>query len=282
MINEIPRGINIRPSIPLKKNRGTKLTIMMSVELSIGIRTSLDASKITSIGRLRSFSGNRRFSRNRLYTFSTSTIASSTREPIAIAIPPRLIVFIVSPIKWRVSIDTNKERGKATKDITVVLKFIKKKNKTIMTKTEPSNRDFCMLSIELSIKRDCRNTSVEMWISAGKFFCNSATDWSSFSVSSSVLVFGCLVTVINTAGSPFSEAIPSLGALFPIWMSAMSSSRTGMPFIVFTTALDSSSIWFVETIPLTIYSLLNSYNIPPFAFWFIFRVVFMTSFSPMP
>ena len=72
---------------------------MMSVELSIGIRTSLDASKITSIGRLRSFSGNRRFSRNRLYTFSTSTIASSTREPIAIAIPPRLIVFIVSPIK---------------------------------------------------------------------------------------------------------------------------------------------------------------------------------------
>ena len=105
---------------------------MMSVELSIGIRTSLDASKSTSIGRLRSFSGNRRFSRNRLYTFSTSTI------------------------------DTNKERGKATKDITVVLKFIKKKNKTIMTKTEPSNRDFCMLSIELSIKRDCRNTSVEM------------------------------------------------------------------------------------------------------------------------
>ena len=62
MINEMPRGINIRPSIPLKKNKGTKLTIMMSVELSIGMRTSLDASKITSIGRLRSLSGNRRFS----------------------------------------------------------------------------------------------------------------------------------------------------------------------------------------------------------------------------
>ncbi|EJW96003.1 hypothetical protein EVA_15890 [gut metagenome] len=40
----IPRGTSIRPSMPLKKNKGTKLTTMINVELRIGIRTSREAS----------------------------------------------------------------------------------------------------------------------------------------------------------------------------------------------------------------------------------------------
>lgn len=40
---------------------------------------------------------------------------------------------------------------------------------------------------------------------------SSAMDSSSFFVSSIVLVAGCLVTVINTAGWPFSEARPNRG-----------------------------------------------------------------------
>ena len=48
-------------------------------------------------------------------------IASSTIEPIAIVIPPRLIVFIVKPKALRAIIATRSERGIATKDISVVL-----------------------------------------------------------------------------------------------------------------------------------------------------------------
>jgi len=94
----IPSGTSIRPSIPLRKNSGTKLTTMISVELRIGIRTSFEALNTTSSVLRRSASAFRRFSRSRLYTFSTSTMASSTSEPMAMAIPPRLIVLIVSPM----------------------------------------------------------------------------------------------------------------------------------------------------------------------------------------
>ena len=42
----------------------------------------------------------RAFSFSLLNTFSTSIIASSTREPMAIVIPPRLIVLMVMPINF--------------------------------------------------------------------------------------------------------------------------------------------------------------------------------------
>ena len=70
--------------------------------------------------------GKCRFSRNRLNTFSTSTMASSTSEPIAMAIPPRLIVFMVSPINLRVSTDITNDKGMVTSEISVVLTFIRK------------------------------------------------------------------------------------------------------------------------------------------------------------
>ena len=44
MMNVIPSGLSILPSIPERKKRGRKLAMMMSVELSIGIRTSFEAS----------------------------------------------------------------------------------------------------------------------------------------------------------------------------------------------------------------------------------------------
>ena len=57
----IPRGMSIRPSIPLRKNSGAKLTTIINVELSIGIRTSRDALYTSSIIGIRSGSGNSRF-----------------------------------------------------------------------------------------------------------------------------------------------------------------------------------------------------------------------------
>src|SRR5574344_1242814 len=152
-IKAIPSGISILPSIPDKKNNGTKLTMIINVEFNIGIRTSFDASKTTLITDFLSSGIFVLFSRKFLYTFSTSTIASSTKDPIAIASPPKLIVFIVRPMNFNVKIDANKDNVIVIKDIVVVLIFIKKKKSTITTKMVPSYNDFFTLSIELFIKR---------------------------------------------------------------------------------------------------------------------------------
>ena len=68
--------------------------------------------------------------------------------------------------------------------------------------------------------------SVETFTSGGRFFWRSFRDASSLSVSSSVLVAGCLVTVIRTADLPRSEAVPSFGAFGPMVTFAISSSVT--------------------------------------------------------
>ena len=233
----MPSGTSMRPSIPERKKRGTKLTTIISVEFRIGIRTSLEALNTTWITERRSLSGRRRFSRNRLYTFSTSTMASSTSEPMAMAIPPRLMVLMVSPMKCKVSMETSSERGSVTSEMTVVRTLARNRNKTMTTKMPPSKSDFFTLLMELSMKRLWRKMSVDTFTSGGRFFCRSFSEASSLSVSSNVLVEGCLVTVISTAGFPLSEAVPSLGAFGPIRTSAMSSSSTGTLLMLFTTAL---------------------------------------------
>ena len=81
-------------------------------------------------------------------------MASSTKDPMAMASPPKLIVLMVNPKACKVRIATSNDKGNATSDIMVVRTFIKKKKSTIITKIAPSNRAFCMLEIELSIKRD--------------------------------------------------------------------------------------------------------------------------------
>ena len=254
-MNAIPKGINIRPSMPERKNKGRKQATMINVELRIGIRTSLEASKTTCKEDNRSSAAFRWFSRNLLYTFSTSTIASSTKEPMAMARPPRLMVLIVSPKACNTRIATNRDKGRATSEMIVVRTFIKKKKRTIITKTDPSNKAFWILLIELSINRDWRNMSVETCTSAGRVFCSSCKETSNFSVNSSVFVDGCLVTVIKTAGLPFSEASPSLGALAPIRTSATSEIKSGTSLMVLITALPISSGWVVAITPWTMYSL---------------------------
>ena len=123
--------------------------------------------------------------------------------------------------------ETNKANGKATKEMTVVRTFIKKRKSTITTKTLPSKRLRFTLLMELSMKRLWRKISVETCTSAGKFFCRSATIPSNFSVNSSVLVSGCFVTVISTAGFVRSEAKPNFGLLPPICTVAISPKVTG-------------------------------------------------------
>ena len=90
-----PSGMSRRPSIPERKKRGMKLAMMMSEELKMGIRTSAEASNTTLSAGRRWSGGSVALCRRRLYTFSTSTMASSTSEPMAMAMPPRLMVLMV-------------------------------------------------------------------------------------------------------------------------------------------------------------------------------------------
>lgn len=141
-MNEMPSGRSMRPSMPSRKKSGTKATIVMIVAWTTDVRISFDASKtMLSVGSRWSL-GRAKFSRSLLNTFSTSMIASSTSDPIAMAMPPRLIVLIVSPIHFNARIDTSSESGSATSEMTVVRKFIRKTSRTITTKTAPSNSDF--------------------------------------------------------------------------------------------------------------------------------------------
>ncbi len=87
-------------------------------------------------------------------TFSTSTIESSTSEPMAMAMPPRLIVLMVSPIHLMASSENTMESGIEMSEIMVVRQFIRNMNSTMITNIAPSIKDFFTLSIELSMKRD--------------------------------------------------------------------------------------------------------------------------------
>ena len=204
----------------------------------------------------RSSSGISRFCRNRLNTFSTSTIESSTSEPMAMAIPPRLIVLMVSPIQRMARSDATIESGMETSEITVVRQFIRNMNSTMITKIAPSIKDCFTLSNELSMKRDWRNIRELTLTSAGRLVFSSSNALSSLPVRASVLVLGCFVTVSSTAGFPSLEATPSTGVFGPMRTSATASSVIGSPFSeVFTTAFFSSSISLVDRRPRTIYSL---------------------------
>ena len=56
--------------------------------------------------------------------------------------------------------ETNNEIGIASKEITVVLQFIKKMNRIIITKNAPSKRVIFRLLIEASMKSDC----LKIWL----------------------------------------------------------------------------------------------------------------------
>ena len=238
----MPNGTSIRPSIPSKKNRGRKLATMISVLFRIGIRTSLEALNTISLMGRRFSGGSVRFSRRCRNTFSTSTMASSTNDPIAMAIPPMLMVLMVSPIRFMTRMVMSKDIGMVTKEIMVVRAFIRNMNNTITTKNAPSKSDRWMLPMELLMKELWRKICLSMCTSPGNSFLRLSSIWSSFSVSSRVLTFGCLVTVISTAGVARWEAIPVLGDWAPIFKSAISFNRTGVPSVCLITVCASSSM----------------------------------------
>ena len=57
---------------------------------------------------------------------------------MAMAIPPRLMVLMVKPMKCRANIEKSSESGRATSEMMVVRTFIRKKKSTMTTKMAPS------------------------------------------------------------------------------------------------------------------------------------------------
>ena len=112
------------------------------------------------------------------------------------------MVLMVRSRACSATIAARSDKGMVTSDMTVVRTFIRKIKRTTTTNTAPSTRAFFTLSILLSMKRDWRYTSVERRTSAGRVFSKSSSVRSISAVRSRVLVLGCLVTVIITAGLP--------------------------------------------------------------------------------
>ena len=79
-------------------------------------------------------------------------MASSTSEPMAIAKPPRVMVFMLMPKTLSTIIATRNEIGIVTSEITVVRTLARNIISTMTTNMAPSMSDFCTLSILLSMK----------------------------------------------------------------------------------------------------------------------------------
>ena len=79
-------------------------------------------------------------------------MASSTREPMAIHIPPNVMVLMSMPRRCITMKLPSNESGIATMDIIVVLKLPKKRSKITMTSTAPSTKALATLLTEASMK----------------------------------------------------------------------------------------------------------------------------------
>ena len=147
------------------------------------------------------------------------------------------------------------DRGMEISEMRVVLQFIRKMNSTRATNMPPSTSDFFTLPIDPSMNLDWRNIPELTLTSEGRAALMSSSSLSSFLVSSSEFVLGCLVTVIMTAGFPSFDAMPRTGVFGPILTSAIASSGIGRPLgEVFTRAFFICSMSSVDRTPRTMYS----------------------------
>ena len=99
---------------------------MMSVAKTMDFWISMLASKMTCIVFLRLSSGCRLLTRSRRKTFSTRMTASSTSAPMAMAMPPSVMVLMVAPKDFITSTVTSSESGMAVSVINVARTLARK------------------------------------------------------------------------------------------------------------------------------------------------------------
>ena len=212
----------------------------MRVAKTIEFRTSRLAERTTAEVGLGV--AERRFSRRRRKTFSTSTMASSTNSPIATARPPSVMVLMPRPNHWKTMNVTKSDSGMAVRVMKVVRKLRRKRNSTIETMRLPSRRASTTFAMARSMKFDCRKMSSWSETPSGSVDWSA---WSSFSmarVSWTVSTPGCFETASRTAGSPLTPASPRFTRGPAVRISAMSRRRMFVPpGAVLTTVLPRSS-----------------------------------------
>ena len=89
--------------------------------------------------------------------FSTSTTASSTSAPMAMASPPSVMVLIDRPIIWNTTSVLSTDSGMATSEMKVVCQLSRNTNSTMATQISASRSTRDRLSIEVSMKLAWRN-----------------------------------------------------------------------------------------------------------------------------
>ena len=125
---------------------------MITVAKTIDVRISIVAFRtISASGRLAS-TGFARFSRSRRTTFSTSMIASSTSAPIAMAMPPSVIVLMVAPKARSTRMAAASDSGIAVSVMAAARTLARNSRTTTMTRNPPSRRAFRTLSTATSMK----------------------------------------------------------------------------------------------------------------------------------
>ena len=135
-----------------------------------------------------------RFSRSRRKMFSTSTTASSTSSPMAIARPPSVMVLMDSPIHQNTTAVPRIETGIAVSEITVVRTLSRNANRMMATTTIASIRTVCTFLIDVSMKLACRNRMLSTLIPRPNVLLISDKAASTARVSVIVSTSGCFST----------------------------------------------------------------------------------------
>ncbi len=185
---------------------------MMTVANTIDDRISSVASRTMVAAGSRSASGLARFSRSRLTTFSTSTIASSTRSPTAMAIPPSVIVLMPAPKARSASTAAASDSGIAVSVMALARVLARNRRTMNTTSTPPSRSARNMFATATSMKSAWRKIRLSMVMPEGSSCWRVSSSRSSRLVTSIVLAPGCFCTPTMTAGLPLREPSPRLNA----------------------------------------------------------------------
>ena len=185
--------------------------------------------------------------------FSTTTMASSTSAPSAMAMPPRVMVLMVAPSPFIARIAAVKDSGRATRVIAVERADSRNAKTMAMTSAAPSRKAASRLAMEISMKSAWRNRRFSICMPGGSARWMSAIAASSSRVSCSVLAAGWRWMPSTTAGLPLVEPTPRAAAT-PSATSAMWRTSTGWPFFIATTASAMSSTVRIRPMPWIRYS----------------------------
>ena len=184
----------------------------MTVANTMDVRISSVASRTTSRFGRRSDSGLAPFSRSRRTTFSTSMIASSTSAPIAIAIPPSVIVLMDAPKARSTRIAAASESGIAVSVMAAARRFARNSSTTTTTSSPPLSNALTTLSTATSMKSAWRKILRSILIPSGSSRWSVSSSRSSRAVSSIVFAPGCFWTPTMTAGLPLRDPSPRFNA----------------------------------------------------------------------